>query len=130
MMSLYPDVGITRVTCIEYLESKNSIESEIDWKGIWQNFKKNAGSRCRSLQSSREWVFDTKCLNDLLPTLSLLNKKNPMMYLIDTCIACFREKEDLEHLASCELYEILWKKIERKAANLALEERLLARKER
>ncbi|RIB04041.1 hypothetical protein C2G38_2121577, partial [Gigaspora rosea] len=36
--NLYYSVEWLHTSSIEYLESKNSIESEIDWKEIWQNF--------------------------------------------------------------------------------------------
>src|SRR5260364_176738 len=74
------------------------------------------------MKNSREWVFDTKCLNNLLLTLSILHKRNPILYPSTTCIACRREVEDLNHLAGCEIYEIFWKKIELGSAKLALKE--------
>ena len=113
---------------IEYIEGRQVLDKEIDWKEVWGNIRRNTGHYCRSMKNSREWVFDTKCLNELLPTLNILNQRRPDLYLDDICIACHKEKEDIGHLARCDIYEVLWNKIEKKAAELAIEKQQAAEK--
>ena len=47
-----------------------------------------------------------------MPTLLVLHKKYLETYKSDLCIACYKEVETLEHLASCDIYNIFWKRIE------------------
>src|SRR5260363_179168 len=104
--NMYYSLEWLQSSSIDELVNKNNRDIEIDWRETWRNIKKNAGAKCRSMKNSREWVFDTKCLNNLLLTLSILHKRNPILYSSATCIACRQEVEDLNYLAGYEIYEI------------------------
>src|SRR5260363_7490 len=57
------------------------------------------------------WVFQIKCLAKQLPTKATLHKRRPKVYETNTCISCLRKEESQDHLAFCEVYGILWKRV-------------------
>ena len=57
-------------------------------------------------------MFRIKCINKLLPTKDICYQRSPAMYKSKTCIACIAGEESLEHLADCQIYQKIWKRIE------------------
>ena len=95
-------------------------ESDKSWKEAWAIIYEMKGSRCNSLKKSRDWVFRIKCMNKLLPTKDLLYRRSPSLYKDDRCIACFKETETQDHIATCEIYENIWLKAETEVAETIL----------
>jgi len=57
-------------------------------------------------------MFRIKCLNKLLLTKDICYQRDPVLYKSKTCIACYEKEESLEHLAECQIYQRIWKKLE------------------
>ena len=51
-------------------------------------------------------------MEGIMPTLSVLHKRYPETYKSDLYIVCYKEVKTLEHLMSCDIYNIFWKRIE------------------
>src|SRR5260363_315736 len=81
------------------------------WRALWDNIGRNKGQYCTSEKKSRAWVFQIKCLAKQLPTKAALHKRRPKVYETNMCISCLRKEESQDHLAFCEVYRILWKRV-------------------
>ena len=47
------------------------------------------------------YIFKVKCMENLLPIVSVLNIRKPDIYKDNTCKKCFRELETNEHIIHC-----------------------------
>ena len=69
-------------------------------------------------------MFRIKCIIKILLTKDICYLKNPRLYKSRKCIACFREDETFYHLADCEIYEKIWRNLEKEAIQLTDSEAL------
>ena len=86
--------------------------------------KEMQGKKCISLKRSKALIFCIKCINKILPTKDICYLRNPKLYKSQRCIACFREDETFYHLADCEIYEKIWRNLEKEAIQLTGSEAL------
>ena len=93
---------------IEKEEGKNKIV----WKETWKNIGNFKEGNCTDKGKNRDWIFRVKCLNEALPTMDKLNKRNPDLYESSICIACGAEEETQDHLATCQGYQASWNRTE------------------
>ena len=84
----------------------------LNWRNTWNVLKKLQGRRCNSIKKSKALIFRVKCINKLLSTKDLCCQRNPELYKTKTCITCIAKEESLEHIAECQVYQIIWRRIE------------------
>lgn len=74
--------------------------------------------RCRkrqgnSLGENSRWIFITKCINRLLPTLEKRHLFWPDLYKDSLCPRCKNKEETFEHLLECKADKGGWTKVEK-----------------
>ena len=57
-------------------------------------------------------MFRIKYINKLLLTKDICYQRSLAIYKTKTCIACIVGEESVEHLADCQIYQKIWKRIE------------------
>jgi hypothetical protein len=57
-------------------------------------------------------LFKIKCIENLLPTVEVLNRRRPKLYKNSLCKRCVKEKETIGHLITCEKTHRVLEKIE------------------
>ncbi len=108
---------------ISHNQISNS-DKDLNWKFMWNSLKEMQGKKCISLKRSKALIFCIKCINKILPTKDICYLRNPKLYKSQRCIACFREDETFYHLADCEIYEKIWRNLEKEAIQLTGSEAL------
>jgi hypothetical protein len=99
-------------------EQKYTSHEKLFWNNTWQVLKKRQGKRCISLKKSKALIFRIKCINNILPTKDICFQRKPKLYKDQKCIACYKANESLYHIAECEVYQGIWKKLEEEALQL------------
>jgi hypothetical protein len=80
------DIEWSRLRSITKWVNAEEGKDMVVWKEVWRDIGKVKGQKCRSSIENRDWIFKVKCVNNLLPTLYVLNRKNSSIYSNNTCI--------------------------------------------
>jgi hypothetical protein len=86
-------------------------------KQNWSAFKGILKSCCKQVQNSEInhlRLFKIKCIENLLPTVEVLNCRKPHVYRNNLCKRCTKEKETSNHLIECEEAQAALSIIEKK----------------
>ena len=100
-----------------WLRKKNDEEHQTRvQKQNWKAFKGILESCCKQFQNSEAnhvRLFKIKCIENLLPTVEILNSRKPQLYKNSLYKRCAKEKETISHLITCEKTNIVFRKIEK-----------------
>ena len=108
-----------------FTHAKNNVTHQEHTKlQHWPTFYKITESSTRAQNYTTEentlQLFELKCINNLLPVLVTLNKRNPDVYHSTTCIVCKEKNETVEHLVSCKVSINLLRDLEECAVKSSL----------
>src|ERR1700722_9653315 len=66
-----------------------------------------------SLKENNDFAFVIKLVNELLPTINILNTRKPNLYTSNQCILCNNKcVETMSHLVSCNSLQKQWEQVE------------------
>ena len=77
-------------------------KSTQSWSMLHNILRGGTKQRNHTFKSNALQLFETKCINNMLPVFEKLNWRRPETYKTDKCVICKKEKENVEHLVSCE----------------------------
>src|SRR5437868_141161 len=87
-------------------------------KQNWKAFKGILEGCHKQFQNSEVnhlCLFKIKCIENLLPTVKILNSRKPHLYKNSYCKRCSKENETISHLVTCEKAYLALEKIEKEA---------------
>jgi hypothetical protein len=109
----------------EYHQSRLKSQNWKAFKGILESLQKQQGYNTKA---NHLRIFKVKCIENLLPTIKVLNIRRSDLYSDMLCKRCQKETESIDHLIRCDkaqqalidIQKEVWKKIqsdERKEAS-------------
>jgi len=85
-------------------------------KQNWKIFKGILEGCHKQFQNSKVnhlRLFKIKCIENLLPTVKILNSRKPHLYKNSYCKRCSKENETIGHLVTCEKAYLALEKIKK-----------------
>src|SRR3984957_20482560 len=84
-----------------------------DWDTFWSSMTTINRLYIASLKENHDYAFIIKSVHEILPILSILNKRSPDIYKHNTCILCnSRCEETIAHLSECSYLQLKWEQTE------------------
>ena len=91
---------LNRWSRINFLNSHQLIDWELTWSLL--NYFPETHTTATNFNQSASFCFNVKLISDELPWLSVLQTRNPALYLPEwNCLLCHNDKEDYTHIWSC-----------------------------
>jgi ribonuclease HI len=87
-------------------------------KQNWSAFRElleSCRKQAHSIKDNHLRLFKIKCIENLLPTVEILNQRRSHIYKNSLCKRCAKEKETYKHLLECEKAQVAMEKIENEA---------------
>src|SRR4051812_34071365 len=63
------------------------------------------------MKKSTNWARKIKIMNNLLPTLDIMNTRYPNIIKNPNCLSCNNKRETLDHVITCHALEETWDKV-------------------
>ena len=110
-----------------WLRKKNDEEHQTRvQKQNWKVFKGILEGCCKQFQNSEAncvYLFKIKYIENLLPTVEILNSRKPQLYKNSLCKRYAKEKETISHLITCEKTHIAFGKIKKEVQDQLYEDK-------
>ncbi|CAG8818866.1 11025_t:CDS:2, partial [Gigaspora margarita] len=109
------DIEWANLRSSKYWIEKKEGKNQIVWKETWKDIENFKEGNCIDKGKNRDWIFWVKYLNEALPTMDKLNKRNPDLYESSICIACGAEEETQDHLVTYQEHQTSWNRTKEEA---------------
>jgi len=81
------------------------------------NIDETRDFRCGNWNTHKFWIMKVKLLNNLFPTLTVMQERYPQIINYNKCLFCHTEQETFDHLITCNKLEDIWKTIIKDSIN-------------